>query len=77
MPARSKDKRWNSKLARFIDAFGVDQLALQLGLRHAAIYQWVSGRTSPRVVHALRIVRLAKQRGIELSVADIYKPDSH
>lgn len=83
MPARSNDKRWNSKFARFVDALstrkktGVERLALGLGLSRAAIYQWVSGEAVPRPLNAQKIVKFAKQRGIELSFEDIYEPGSH
>ena len=34
-------KRWKSKFARFVQAYGVESLALELDVRSSAIYHWI------------------------------------
>lgn len=63
---------WTSKFARFIHSYGVDSIATELDVRASAIYHWVRGATTPRPAHAEKIQRLARDRGIRLSLDDIY-----
>jgi hypothetical protein len=65
-------RRWKSKFARFIQAYGVESLALELGVRSSAIYHWIRGATTPRPAHAEIIQRLARERGSRLSLDEIY-----
>lgn len=74
MALRAK-KRWQSKFARFVGSFGVAALASHLDVESAAIYQWIRGNTSPRPLNAQKIQKLAKRRGVSLSLDDIYQHD--
>jgi hypothetical protein len=49
---RKVRRRWKSKFARFIQAYGVESPALQLDVRSSAIYHWIRGATTPRPAHA-------------------------
>ena len=66
-------RRWKSKFARFIHAYGVESLALELDVRPSAIYHWIRGATTPRPVHAEIIQRLARKRGSRLTMDEIYR----
>jgi hypothetical protein len=66
-------RRWKSKFARFIQAYGVVSLALQLDVRPTAIYNWIRGTTAPTPVHAENIQRLARQRRCRLTMEQIYE----
>ena len=72
MSAKSSDNRWNSKFGRFVKSYGVELLAVRLKVVPNSIYDWISGRTSPHPANALAIQRLAKRRGIALSLNQIY-----
>lgn len=50
--------RWDTPFGRFVRTYGVAQLAQQLQVEPAAIYQWVRGHTSPRPPTARAIVQL-------------------
>jgi DNA-binding XRE family transcriptional regulator len=50
--------RWATPFGRFVRTYGVAQLAQQLQVEPAAIYQWVRGHTSPRPPTARAIVQL-------------------
>jgi hypothetical protein len=50
--------RWGTPFGRFVRTYGVAQLAEQLKVEPAAIYQWVRGHTSPRPPTARAIVQL-------------------
>jgi hypothetical protein len=65
-------RRWESKFACFIQSYGVDLLALELDIHPTAIYQWVSGRTTPRPTYAEAILQLASEREFALTMDDIY-----
>jgi hypothetical protein len=79
-------KRWKSKFARFVLDYaqreprdarghvmgGATLLARHLGIRPSAIYHWVRGATAPRPVHAAIIQRLARERGVRLTLDQIY-----
>lgn len=73
MSAKSGDKRWDSKFGRFVKQYGVGLLASRLRVRSTAVYGWISGRTSPTPVNALAIQKLAKRRGVALSLDEIYQ----
>jgi hypothetical protein len=66
-------RRWKSKFARFVQAYGVISLARQLDVRPSAIYNWIQGRTIPRPVHALSILRLSRSRRHGLTMDQIYQ----
>ena len=60
-----------SKLDLFVSEFGVEELARRLDVNPSAIYHWLRGRTVPRFRNQLKIQRLAKQRGVLLSINEI------
>jgi hypothetical protein len=63
---------WESKFARFVRSYGVDPLAARLAIQPSAIYHWIRGATAPRPAHAGLIQRLARQRGVVLTLDQIY-----
>lgn len=65
-------KRWKSKFARFIQAYGVKSLAVELDVHPTAIYHWVRGAVTPRAAHAEVMRRLARERGSRLTMDEIY-----
>lgn len=74
MPARAKDKRWDSKLAVFVRGYGIDLLAERLGVTRDAIYKWVAGVVHMHPVrHAKKIVKLARRRHVTISLDEIYE----
>jgi hypothetical protein len=70
--AKSGDKRYRTKFGRFVEKYGVELLASRLDVGKTAVYEWISGRTSPHPANALAIQKLAKRRGIRLSLNQIY-----
>jgi hypothetical protein len=64
--------RWKSNFARFVHSYGVDLLALELEVDPSAIYHWIRGATTPRPAYAELIRRIARKRGITLSMDEIY-----
>jgi hypothetical protein len=66
-------RRWESKFARFVKAYGVALLAAALDIRPSAIFHWIGGRTSPRPANAFAMQKLAKRCNVELSLEDIYQ----
>lgn len=70
---KSKDKRWDSRLARFAQAYGLELLADRVGVSRDAIYKWISGVVHMRPVHAKKIVALARRRKIVISLDEIYQ----
>jgi len=70
---RSNDSRWQTKFGRFVSDFGADALAARLLVKDSAVYQWVSGATTPRPERALQIQSLAERADLCLSVSDIYE----
>jgi len=68
---RSKDKRWDTKFAKFVLAFGPSRLAAELGVTNPSIYKWIRGVTSPDIVHLVKIERLARRSRLKLSVSEI------
>lgn len=73
MSRRSPDKRWESKLGRFVRSFGTEKLARRLRIEPSAIYHWINGRTSPHPSKAISLQRIAKRRGVTLSLDEIYQ----
>jgi hypothetical protein len=65
--------RWKSKFARFVRSYGVELLAAGLDVRPSAIYHWIRGATAPRPAHAAIIQRLASERGVRLTLDQIYQ----
>jgi hypothetical protein len=64
---------WKSPLGLFVAAYGAEELAEAIGVVTSAVYFWVIGETIPRVVRAQKIVALATERGMDLTLADIYR----
>lgn len=62
-----------TKFDKFVRGFGVDELAQRLGVNPSAIYHWLAGSTSPHPANALKIQALAEQRGVRLSLDQIYQ----
>jgi hypothetical protein len=48
-------------------------MAAEIDVRPSAIYHWVRGATAPRPAHASIIQRLARERGIRLTLDEIYR----
>ena len=62
-----------TKFDQFVREFGVEDLARRLAVNPSAIYHWLRGSTSPHPANALKIQHLAKQRGVSLSLDEIYQ----
>jgi len=62
-----------SKLDVFVRGFGVEALARRLGIHSSAIWHWIDGSTSPHPANAVKMQTLAKERGVELSLEDVYQ----
>lgn len=73
MSRAARDKRWESKFAQFVQDYGVERLARQLRIAPSAIYHWMRGRTSPHPARAIEVQRIAKRRGVDLSLDEIYQ----
>lgn len=69
----SRKPEEQTKFDRFVRDFGVEALAQRLDVNPSAIYHWLRGATSPHPANALKIQKLAKQRGIALSLDEIYQ----
>lgn len=69
----SKSSEEPTKFDRFVREFGVEDLARRLDMNPSAIYHWLRGSTSPHPANAIKIQRLAKQRGVSLSLDEIYQ----
>jgi len=63
---RAADGRWATPLARWIGRHGAHRVARDLGLTDQAIYGWISGRTRPRLAHAIALSHLSR-----LSIEDV------
>jgi hypothetical protein len=64
---------WKSKFARFVKSYGVLPLAKRLHVDPTAVYHWIQGTTAPRPVHAEIIQRLARERGVRMTMDQIYR----
>jgi hypothetical protein len=62
-----------TKFDQFVRGFVVEELARRLGIHSSAIWHWIDGSTSPHPSNAIKIQALAKERGVELSLEDIYE----
>lgn len=71
MPKVVRSRR-KSKFARFIQEYRVEALAVALDVRPSALYHWIRGATTPRPAHSHVMLRLARERGIRLTMDDIY-----
>jgi hypothetical protein len=85
--SRKVTNRWKSKFARFVRSYGRSEdqtgrrrgitgaalLAQHLGVHPTSIYQWIRGFTTPRPQCAFVIRRLASERGIRLTLDQIYE----
>lgn len=69
----SKKTKEPTKFDQFVRGFGVEELARRLGIHETAIYHWLSGRSIPDPKNLLKVQRLAKRRGVELSLDEIYR----
>jgi len=65
-------ERWTSEFALFIKSYGVAQLAADLVVTEAAVRHWIRGVSAPRRTHAEIIQRVARERGITLTMDAIY-----
>ncbi len=65
-------ERRKSEFSRFIESYGVEALAAQLGIDPSTIYHWLRGVSAPRRTHAEIIQRLARERGTTLTLDAIY-----
>jgi hypothetical protein len=70
---KRKPGRWRSKFSRFINAYGVDRLALGLAIDPSAVYHWIRGTTAPIRTRAAIIQRLARESGVKLTLDEIYQ----
>jgi transcriptional regulator with XRE-family HTH domain len=62
-----------TKFDEFVRGFGVEALAHRLDVNPSAVYHWLRGSTSPHPANAIKIQTLAKQRGVALSLDEIYQ----
>ena len=69
---RSKDKRWETKFAKFVLAFGASRLAAELGVEDSSVYKWIRGTNGLDPAHFAKIERLARSRRVKLSFSEIY-----
>jgi transcriptional regulator with XRE-family HTH domain len=83
--SRKIDSRWESEFARFVLGYAQDLrdarghlvggptlLARHLGIHESSVYQWIRGRTAPRPQCAAVIRQLAAERGLNLTLDQIY-----
>jgi transcriptional regulator with XRE-family HTH domain len=69
----SRKPEEQTKFDQFVREYGVEALAGRLAVNPSAIYHWLRGSTSPHPANAIKIQTLAKQRGITLSLDEIYQ----
>jgi hypothetical protein len=72
MPPITERRTRNSKFERFILSYGVILLAAELSVQPSAVYHWIRGATAPRPINAEIVQRLARERGVRLSMDQIY-----
>ncbi|MGH9728457.1 MAG: hypothetical protein ACRD4V_07685 [Candidatus Acidiferrales bacterium] len=68
----ARKTRKESKFEHFVRLFGVEELSRRLKVQPSAVYHWLRGACSPRPAKAIKIQRLAKNRGVALSLDEIY-----
>lgn len=62
-----------TKFDKFVREFGVEELARRLGVHSSAIWHWIDGSTSPHPANAIMIQELARERGVSLTLDEIYQ----
>jgi transcriptional regulator with XRE-family HTH domain len=62
-----------TKFSQFLKKFGKAKLARRLDVNPSAISHWLDGSTSPHPANAIKIQKLAKERGVALSLDEIYQ----
>lgn len=67
----SQNRRKTANFEQFVRDFGVKELARHLAVTPSAIYHWLRGASAPRIAKARKIQRLAKKRGVNLSLEEI------
>lgn len=60
------------KFGAFVMKVLPENLATELNVDPAAVYQWLRGEHIPRPKKALAIVEIARREGVTLSLEDIY-----
>jgi DNA-binding XRE family transcriptional regulator len=83
--SRKVMNRWQSEFARFVLGYAQDLrdarghliggptlLAQHLGIHESSVYQWIRGSTAPRLACAAAIRQLAAERGLNLTLDQIY-----
>jgi transcriptional regulator with XRE-family HTH domain len=65
----------SKKFGRFVESFGVAELAQRLDVDASAVYHWTRGVSLPRPEHARQLQLLASERGVKLSLDEIYFRD--
>lgn len=73
MSTRGGINRWDSKFGQFVQGYGVERLAKELGVGPSAVYHWIRGSVSPHPAKAISIQRLAKRAGTVLTLDEIYE----
>jgi len=62
-----------TKFDLFVREYGAEELARGLGIHSSAVWHWISGSNSIHGSNAIKIQMLAKERGIDLSLDDIFQ----
>lgn len=70
----SKKAKKPTTFQHFILVFGARKLARRLGIDETAVSHWMNGRSIPDPKNALKVQRIAKSSGVELSLEEIYRP---
>ena len=63
---------WKSKFAHFVRSYGVEKLAKELRIAPSAVYHWIRAASRPKPEHAATIQRLARERGVRVTLDEIY-----
>jgi hypothetical protein len=72
--ARPKNHNgWKSTFSLFVAAYGAEELAAALDVVPQAVHHWVTGETIPRPLRVQKIVALATERGLALTLEEIYR----
>jgi hypothetical protein len=72
MARPAKHKGWESSFGKFVAGIGAGEVAASLGVDPAAVYFWVTGKSTPRPSKAKALQELALRRGVRLSLDEIY-----
>lgn len=62
-----------TKFDKFVRDFGVTELSRRLGVQPSAVWHWIDGSTSPHPANAIMIQELARERGVSLTLEEIYQ----